>query len=213
MIRVEKRGKPLDCGGHATESRWVFWMHSTPVSLLERLGRRHDKEAWDRFVQLYTPLLMHWSRRLTLEGHDAADLVQDVFTVLVQKRPAFQYDAGKRFRGWLWTVTLNCHRARLRTKGVPVMSDDAAAVHQAVASDGADDFAAEEYRRFLTRRAMELMQAEFRPATWRAFWETVVNERPAVEVAGEVGITENAVYLAKGRVMRRLRQELAGLLD
>jgi RNA polymerase sigma-70 factor (ECF subfamily) len=57
------------------------------------------------------------------------------------------------------------------------------------------------------------MLAEFEPATWRAFWECVVNERPAAEVASELELTENAVYLAKGRVLRRLRNELGGLLD
>ncbi|HVS34739.1 MAG TPA: sigma-70 family RNA polymerase sigma factor [Gemmataceae bacterium] len=188
-------------------------MHSTPVSLLERLGRPHDQQAWERFVQLYTPLLCHWARRLEMEGQDAADLVQDVFTLLVQKLPTFHYDPGKRFRGWLWTVTLNCRRARLRSRGIPLQIDAAAEMQQTITPDAAAAVAEEEYRQFLTRRAMELMQTEFRPATWKAFWETVVNERPAAEVAAELGLTENAVYLAKGRVMRSLRQELAGLLD
>jgi RNA polymerase sigma-70 factor, ECF subfamily len=189
-------------------------MHSTPVSLLERLGRPQEKEAWGRFVQLYTPLLCHWARRLEMDGQDTADLVQDIFTVLVQKLPVFRYDPGKRFRGWLWTVTLNCRRARLRGReGAPVLSDDLDGLRQATTPDAVDAFAEEEYRQYLTRRAMELMQAEFRPATWKAFWETVVNERPAVEVGAELGLTENAVYLAKGRVMRSLRRELAGLLD
>jgi RNA polymerase sigma-70 factor, ECF subfamily len=188
-------------------------MQRTPVSLLERLGGPQEKEAWERFVQLYSPLLCHWAQRLGLEGHDAADLVQDVFTVLVQKLPGFRYDPGKRFRAWLWTVTLNCRRARLRGQKAPVQPDDAEVLLQATAPDHLEAFAEEEYRQYLTRRALELMQAEFQPTTWKAFWENVVNERPAAEVADELGLTENAVYLAKGRVLRLLRQELAGLLD
>ena len=70
-----------------------------------------------------------------------------------------------------------------------------------------------EYREYVTRRAMELMQSDFEPATWRAFWATVVEGRPVDDTAAELGITPNAVYIAKGRVLRRLREELAGLLD
>ena len=71
----------------------------------------------------------------------------------------------------------------------------------------------EEYRRYLVRRALGLMQAEFEPATWKACWEFVVHDRPAAEVAAELGLSVNAVYLAKSRVLRRLRAELRGLLD
>ena len=65
----------------------------------------------------------------------------------------------------------------------------------------------------LDRRALRLMQTEFAPNTWKACWETVVQDRPSDEVARELGISENAVYLARCRVLRRLRQELAHLLD
>jgi RNA polymerase sigma-70 factor (ECF subfamily) len=188
-------------------------MDHTPVSLLERLGRPNDQAAWERFVQLYTPLLCHWARRLGLQGPEAADLVQDVFTLLVQKLPEFRYDPGKRFRAWLWTVTLNRCRERQRRQPAPVLSTDRDALARVAAPDEAEAAVEEEYRRYLTRRALELMQAEFQPATWKAFWECVVNERPGAEVARELGLTENAVYLAKGRVLRRLRQELEGLLD
>jgi RNA polymerase sigma-70 factor (ECF subfamily) len=85
-------------------------MNTTPVSLLERLRHPDQPAAWERFVELYTPLLCHWARRLGLRGPDGADFVQDVFTVLVQKLPEFRYDPGKRFRGWLWTVTVNTWR-------------------------------------------------------------------------------------------------------
>jgi RNA polymerase sigma-70 factor (ECF subfamily) len=70
-----------------------------------------------------------------------------------------------------------------------------------------------EYRQHLARRALELMQAEFPPATWKACWEVVVAGRPAAEVAAELAISIDSVYAAKSRVLRRLRQELAGLLD
>lgn len=187
-------------------------MDTTPVSLLECL-RRQEESDWERFVQLYTPLLCHWVRRLGLRGQDADDLVQDIFTVLVRKLPEFSYDSSKRFRGWLWTVALNCCRERLRRPQVPIQPGNPAMLSQPAVPGVVEEVAEEEYRQYLTRRAIEVMQTEFQPATWKAFWESVVNQRPAAEVAAELGLTENAVYLAKGWVLRRLREELKGLLD
>jgi RNA polymerase sigma-70 factor (ECF subfamily) len=71
----------------------------------------------------------------------------------------------------------------------------------------------EDHNQFLVRRALGIMQAEFEPTTWKACWEFVVNARPAAEVALELGISANAVFIAKCRVIHRLKQELEGLLD
>jgi RNA polymerase sigma-70 factor (ECF subfamily) len=189
-------------------------MTTTPGSLLERLRRPGDLDAWEHFVRLYTPLLRSWARhKLGLNAPDAADLVQDVFTVLVQRLPEFRYDPHKRFRGWLWTVTLNAARARHRRRPTLVAPGAPEPRSEPAEPDVADAVAEKEYRAYLTRRALELMRAKFRSATWTAFWETVVNERPAADVARELGLTENAIYLAKGRVLRRLRIELDGLLE
>ena len=75
-------------------------MHTTPPSLLEQVRRPDDQQAWRRFVDLYTPLLFSSARRVGLTELDAADLVQDVFTLLVRKLPEFQYDRNKGFRAW-----------------------------------------------------------------------------------------------------------------
>lgn len=188
-------------------------MHSTPPSLLDQLRGPMDQQAWERFVQLYTPLLCHWARRLDVPGSDVGDFVQDVLTLLVQKLPEFHYDPARRFRGWLWTVTLNRWRATGRRRsatGKPVSAErlDACTVEDpALALDEA------EYREYVVGRALELMQTRFTPATWQAFWELAVAGRPASAVAGELGISENAVYIAKFRVLRHLRRELDGLLD
>src|SRR5712692_822077 len=95
-------------------------MNSTSVSLLEQLRNPAESKttgpAWERFVELYTPLLYYWARRLGLRDQDAADLVQDVFLVLVRKLPEFSYDRHKSFRAWLRTVTLNKWRERQRQR-------------------------------------------------------------------------------------------------
>jgi RNA polymerase sigma-70 factor (ECF subfamily) len=181
--------------------------------LLVRLRQPDQQQAWTRFVDLYTPLLFHWARRLGLQQSDAADLVQEVFVVLVRELPGFTYRANQRFRGWLWTVFRNKHGERQRRlAGKPSAAPEAALND---VPSPAENVAIEEaeYRQYITRRALELMQANFQPATWKACWECVVTGRSSAEVAGELGITVNAVHLAKARVLRRLREELVGLLD
>jgi len=90
---------------------------------------------------------------------------------------------------------------------------DEAALAEAAAPDGPESFWEAEYRQHLANRALRLMQADFRPATWKAFWEQVVVGRPAREVAAELGLSPGAAYAAKFRVLDRLRQELAGMLE
>jgi RNA polymerase sigma-70 factor (ECF subfamily) len=187
-------------------------MHTTPVSLLERLRRPEDASAWVRFVELATPFLFDVARRNGLQEADAADIVQDVFVVLAQKLPEFRYEPARSFRSWLRTILLNRCRDQRRRRATYV-EFTADPPMSAEAADSAECFADDEYRQALAVRALRLMQAEFSEATWRACWEQVVNDRAAAEVAEELGMTINMAYLARSRVLARLRQELAGLVE
>ena len=71
----------------------------------------------------------------------------------------------------------------------------------------------QEHDQFLIRRALELMKPEFMSSTWQAFRRQVLEEAKPAEVAKELGLSVNAVVLAKFRVMKRLRQHLEGLID
>ncbi len=188
-------------------------MTTTPASLLERLRDPAKEADWDHFVRLYSPLLCCWARRLGLNGADVADLVQDVFTILVRKLPAFRYDPNKRFRAWLWTITVNKCREKRRGKAADTLQAGEGDLARLAGPDSADAVDEAEYRQYLVRRALQLMQAKFQPATWRAFWECVAADRPAAEVAAELGLSVDAVYAAKSRVLRHLRRELDGLLE
>jgi RNA polymerase sigma-70 factor, ECF subfamily len=108
-------------------------------------------------------------------------------------------------------VLYNKWRKRKPDPGCP--STGAAGLSGVADPEQAADIGEAEFQQQLTVRALQLMQAEFQPATWKACWETVVCGRPAAEVARELGMSVNAVYLAKSRVLRRLRQELEGMLD
>jgi len=185
-------------------------MTTTPPSLLHQLRSAPDARAWSEFVELYTPILFGWANRVGLRESDSADLVQEVFVVLVRKLPEFDYDRNRSFRGWLKTILLNLWRNQAKRAG------RAEAVHAEMArleSQPADDPGEREFREEVTRRALALMRAEFAETTWRACWLVVVEGRTTAEVAGELALSENAVYLARSRVLARLRHRLQGMLE
>ena len=187
-------------------------MDTTSASLLARLRRPEAQEAWARFVELYTPLLFYWARQAGLRESDAADVVQDILVTLLQRLPGFEYNPGQSFRNWLCTITRNKCREYFRRQQVR----QGEPLHEQADSRQEDPFATiseGDYRVYVLSRALTLMQQEFQPATWRACWEHVVQGRPARDVAAELDVSVNSVYLAKSRVLRRLRVELAGLLD
>ncbi len=186
-------------------------MEPTPISLLERLRQTNDRAAWERFVRLYAPLLHRWVLRLGVPRQDAADLVQEVLTLLVRKLPNFQYDPQQSFRAWLWTVTRNkCAELQRRVPAVVLQAHEAVLTELSSRENESDET---EYRHYLVGQALELIRDEFQPSTWKAFWESATTRRRAAEIAGELGLSIDAVYAAKSRVLRRLRQELGGLLD
>ncbi len=187
-------------------------MNRTPASLLERLHRPGEREAWDRFVELYTPFIFYWARRVGLRDEEASDLVQDVFTVLLARLPEFTYDPSRSFRAWLRTVTLNTWRERCRRLAAEPRESAPVDLTTLSATEAESLWDAEQSQH-IARRALELMQRDFQPATWKACWETVAQGRPPAEVAAELGLSVGAVYAAKFRVLARLREELVGLID
>ena len=185
-------------------------MNKTPVSLLERLRQPGNQSAWDRFVDLYAPLLYYWGRQAGLQEPDVADLVQDVFLILLSKLPEFAYDRERSFRGWLRTILLNQWRTHLRRRTEKSLDNGNA---HFVEADNVNTLMDKEYEDYLISRAFHVMKTDFQPTTWQACWEHVACGRPVGEVASELGITVKAVYVAKARVLRRLREELEGLWD
>jgi RNA polymerase sigma-70 factor (ECF subfamily) len=182
---------------------------ATPASLLDRLRKPEEATAWDRFVELYTPLLFHWAQRLGHQDSDCADLVQDVFFILWRKLREFEYDSARSFHAWLKTIFLNRHRDRQRQRGrlpVEIGSEDPAA------SSGGE-FSDSEYERYLIRQAFRLIEREFSPLHQQAFRAYVLEERPPEQVAQAFGISVGTVYSIKSKILSRLRQELQHLLD
>jgi RNA polymerase sigma-70 factor (ECF subfamily) len=187
-------------------------MVTTSSSLLAQLAGSTGPGPWARFVELYTPLLVLWARRLGLHEHDAADLVQDLFAVLVVKLPLYRRAPAHSFRSWLRTVLLNRWRNQVRAaRGVRAGGHDS--LDNLADPEPANDLEEREYRSHLAHRALQLIQRDFHETTWKAFWEHVVVDRPAEQVSAELGVSVNAVYLAGSRVLRRLREEFGEMLD
>ena len=188
-------------------------MDSTSVNLLQRLREPQAESAWQTFVDLYAPLIFYWARQKGLGPTDAADLVQDVLAILVVKLPEFDYNADRRFRGWLRTITLNRANDLHRRKSVRPQTECDEILERLTVVDDSDLFIEAEYRSLVVHRALELLRPEFRETTWHASWMQIVDGRKASDVATQLGLPLNAVYLAKSRVLARLREELEGLLD
>jgi RNA polymerase sigma-70 factor (ECF subfamily) len=187
-------------------------MTTTSLTLLDRLRRSDHPDAWDRFVRLYTPLVLRWAQLQGFNQADAEDLAQIVLVKLIRLLPGYEPRDGSSFRGWLFTIWRNeCHdfRTRQATRSLP--GDGGLSTVAAPTPVHNPDEA--EYRQHLVRRALELVRSDFSAATWSAFTRFVLEGVPAAEVARGLGMTANAVYMARNRVLTRLREELAGLLD
>jgi RNA polymerase sigma-70 factor (ECF subfamily) len=191
---------------------------STSLSLLERV-RSKDQRAWERLVSLYTPLVDRWCRRDGLQDADTADVRQKVFMAVADHIGEFKREeTSGTFRGWLRTITRNkvCDHWRTEATKAATGGSDAYAQLLQVASAEPEDVPAgveSEDAGVLYRRAVELIATDFEERTWKAFWMVVVEDRLPVDAAAELGMSANAVYLAKARVLARLREEFAGLID
>jgi RNA polymerase sigma-70 factor, ECF subfamily len=188
---------------------------STSLTLLQRVKER-DPGAWRRLVRLYGPVVFLWCRSAGLASHDAADVVQEVWMAVATHLAEFHRERPQdSFRGWLRRITQRKLIDRWRDPEPSAMGGtDARRMLDQVPDaipDSAEQVAND--KDLLTRRALELIRAEFEDRTWRAFWRTTIDERPSPEVAAELGMTKKAVRQAKCRVVRRVREELEGMLD
>jgi RNA polymerase sigma-70 factor (ECF subfamily) len=193
-------------------------MPDTSVSLLDRLRLSPDAASWQRLVELYGPLIQDWLRRHGLQPADADDLAQDVLAVLVRELPQFQHRGPGAFRSWLRTITVhrlrNFWRSRQSRPAATGAPDVARMIEQL--EDPHSDLSAlwdRDYDQHVVRRAMELIEKEFAPSTWQAFRRLMTDGADADAVAAELGVSLNAVFIAKSRVLSRLRKEVEGLVD
>jgi RNA polymerase sigma-70 factor (ECF subfamily) len=186
---------------------------ATRASLLVRIRDGHDHAAWQQFVQVYAPVVYRYARNRGLQDADAADLVQDVFRSIAGAIGRWNYDPARgKFRGWLFTITRNkiysFLEARRRRAIGTGDSDVQEQLEAAAAPDNQEDQWDREYERRLFAWAADEVRGEFTPQTWQAFWQTAVEDRPPRDVARTLGMSAGAVYVAKSRVLARLREQV-----
>ncbi len=186
---------------------------ATSLGMLGRV-RSNDAEAWRRLVALYSPLIYSWCRHAGLKDADAADLMQEVWRSVAGHIGSFEKGSSGSFRGWIWTITRNKLRDYFRAmqgKSEAVGGSDAHERFQTIPDDEPSDSAPN--AQSVLHRALEMVRRDFEEHTWKAFWRTTVDGASASEVGQELGMGIDAVYQAKSRVLRRLRDEMSGLID
>jgi RNA polymerase sigma-70 factor (ECF subfamily) len=194
-------------------------MPETSASLLDRLRLSPDADAWSRLVEMYTPLIRSWLSRLGLVGADTDDVTQNVLIVLVRRMREFERQPRPgAFRRWLRTITVNCLRDFWRAERNRPRGGAGSAMQEMLEQlEGPDSGLSrqwdQEHDQHVTRQLLEQIRPRFEAGTWEAFRRTsLLGETPA-DVAAALGITVNAVFIARSRVLARLREEGAGLID
>lgn len=193
-------------------------MPDTSLSFLDRLRTTADSGQWNRFVDLYSPFLRRALGAYGVPAQDVDDMTQDVMSVVVAELPAFEHSGRPgAFRNWLRTILTNRLRryweARKRAPRAAVPGAHGELEAAAVTDAALEDLWNREHNEWVMRRLMKLVEPEFLASTWRAFGRQVLDQVSPSEVARELGITVNAVLIAKSRVLRRLRQEARGFTD
>jgi RNA polymerase sigma-70 factor, ECF subfamily len=191
----------------------------TSSSLLVRV-QAQEQLAWERLVHLYTPLVCAWCRHAGLQEADALDVGQEVFQRVSQTIASFRRDRpGDTFRGWLRTIARHKIIDHYRRKAVETAArggSDALTLMQQQAAPELPEPDAEQdsaEASLICHQAIGLIQREFAQSSWLAFQAVVLKGQKPAEVAAMLHMSVNAVYLAKARILQRLRQEFQDLID
>ena len=191
---------------------------NTRPSLLLRLRDSRDHAAWTQFVKVYGPLIYGFARKQGIQDADAADVMQESLRIVAQAIKQLDYDPRRgSFRGWLFTVVRNqLLRFWSRQQRAGRGSGDSSVLErlqELPSPDGPPDAMwEEEYERCRFTWAAEQVRGQVQPATWQAFWKTAVEGQSGQEAAAALGISVAAVYLAKSRVMARLKEQIRQVL-
>ena len=192
---------------------------TTRASLLLRIRDSADTQAWTEFAEIYAPLIHQFAKKKGLQDADAADLAQEVLGRVAKSIGNFDYDPKVgRFRSWLFTVARNRLNTQFTKQSRQPRGSGDTGVQQALVGHPQDDTELErtwneQYEQRLFQWAAEKVRDQFTDSTWQAFWQTGVENRPADDVASKLQMSVGAVYIAKSRVLARLKEVIERLDD
>ena len=185
----------------------------TRASLLIQIRDGTNQGAWREFVSLYGPVVYGFARKRGLQDADAADLMQDVMRSVASAIGQLEYDRKRgSFGGWLFTITRNKILNFIAARRIRPQGSGDSSTHQILnaypeENDGSDAWELE-YQRRLAALSMERIRGEFQEKTWQSFLLTAVEGVSATESAQRTGLSTGAVYVAKSRVLARLKDEV-----
>ncbi len=183
----------------------------TRASLIVRLPDAEDAPAWKEFAGIYEPFVYQYARRRGLQDSDARELVQDVFLGVAKSVRRFKPDPVQaKFRTWLFRIARNQLLTRLAARGREQLVDSDAwkSLEGSAEPDLSTSADQMEYRREVFHWASARVQRSVKPETWTAFWQTSFVGRSVDEVARQMGVSRGFVYVARSRVIQKLRREI-----
>ena len=193
-------------------------MDATRPSLLLR-AQGGDQSAWQTLTTLYRPLIVGWLHYQSVPAHEIDDLVQDILLAVVRSLPSFAH-TGQRgaFRAWLRSITRNRSSDFWNTRGRQALASGDSGVADTLRQleDPGSELNRrwdEEHDRYVLRCLLDLMELEFEAGTVQAFRRVALEGAASADVARELGLSVGAVYVAKSRILHRLREVAEGLLD
>jgi RNA polymerase sigma-70 factor (ECF subfamily) len=190
-------------------------MHpETRYSLIQRLQDTGDDAAWEEFASIYRPIIVRIALRRQLQFDDAEDLAQQVLLLVLKNISNWKTDPARaRFRTWLQTVVRNAMMNALTRRPKEQASGGTTLLQQLnQCPDKADSLWFDlEWQRETLRWVAQQVRGEFESTTWTAFWDTAIEQLSAQEVAERTGRSVGAVYIARSRVMQRIKQRIAEL--
>ncbi len=217
-IRTRPGSHPDEATCKNMTEPYLTTLSLTSTHLLDGLKDPHNQAVWGQYVERYRPLLVRYGRRLGLREDEAEDVAQQILIEFSKAYQAGKYDRDKgRLRVWLFGIARNLirnwqRRARRRERQVGFDSQQTDVFHRIEDNDALGAAWEQEWRDAVLKQCLVQVRAEVQPQTFEAFERFAYSEKPAEEVARELGITANAVFSAKRRVLRRIR-ELMPLVD